>query len=84
MQDSNNWKGMKPVLEILVPTFNRSDAAQEAIENVLGCNDERLTVRCNSNCYDSTLEKYRNLGPRVKYDSFDKNRGAKANIYKLI
>jgi hypothetical protein len=84
MQDSNNWKGMKPVLEILVPTFNRSDAAQEAIENVLGCNDERLTVRCNSNCYDSTLEKYRNLGPRVKYDSFDKNRGAKANIYKLL
>jgi len=84
MQESNNCKEIRPVLEILVPTFNRSYAAQEAIENVLACNDERLTVSCNSNCYDATLEKYRNLGPRVKYDSFDINRGAKENIYKLL
>ena len=51
----------KPVLEILIPTFNRSHSAQEAIENVLACNDERLTVRCNSNGFEPGLEKYRNL-----------------------
>ncbi len=70
-------KETRPVLQILVPIFNRSAAAQEAIENVLACNDERLTVWCNSNCYDSALEKYRNLGSRVKYDSFEIDRGLK-------
>lgn len=77
-------KETRPVLQILVPTFNRSAAAQEAIENVLACNDERLTVWCNSNCYDSALEKYRNLSSRVKYDSFEIDRGLKGNLYKLL
>jgi hypothetical protein len=77
-------KDARPVLQILVPTFNRSAAAQEAIENVLACSDERLTVWCNSNCYDLALEKYRNLSSRVKYDFFEIDRGLKGNLYKLL
>ena len=75
---------MKPVLEILIPTFNRTESAQEAINSVLACNDDRLTVRCNSNGYDPVLEKYRNLNHRVKYDSFESNRGPHANFTKLL
>lgn len=74
----------KPVLEILIPTFNRSHSAQEAIENVLACNDERLTVRCNSNGFEPALEKYRNSDPRVNYDSFESNRGFQENLHKLL
>ena len=74
----------KPVLEILIPTFNRSHSAQEAIENILACNDERLTVRCNSNGFEPALEKYRNLDPRVNYDSFESNRGFQENLHKLL
>ena len=75
---------MKPVLEILIPTFNRTESAQEAINSVLACKDDRLTVRCNSNGYNPVLEKYRNLNNRVKYDSFESNRGPHANFKKLL
>ena len=73
----------KPVLEILIPTFKRSHSAKEAIENVLACDDDRLTVRCNSNGFESALEKYRNLDARVNYDSFESNRGFQENLHKL-
>lgn len=74
----------KPLLEILIPTFNRSHSAREAIENILECNDERLSVRCNSNGFEPSLEKYRNLDPRVNYDSFETNRGFQENLHKLL
>jgi hypothetical protein len=75
---------MKPLLEILIPTFNRSESAEAAIESVLDCNDQRLTVRCNSNGYKPNLEKFRNFDPRVKYDCFNYNRGPHANSTKLF
>jgi len=75
---------MKPLLEILIPTFNRHESAKAAIQSVLDCNDQRLTVRCNSNGYEPSLEKFRNFDSRVKYDCFDKNRGAHANVIKLF
>ena len=75
---------MKPVLEIIIPTFNRPKSAQKAIESVLACNDDRLVVRCNSNGYESTLEKYRDLDIRVKYDSFKFNKGPHASAIKLL
>ena len=50
---------MKEVLEILIPTYNRPDSAKAAIESVLACDDDRLTVRCNSNGFEPSLEKYR-------------------------
>ena len=75
---------MKPVLEILIPTFNRAESFQEAIDSVLKCEDDRLTVRCNSNGYNPALEKYRNLNSRVKYDCFESNKGPHANLTKLF
>ena len=79
-----NMVDKKPLLEILIPTFNRSHSAEEAIENILACNDESLTVRCNSNGFEPALEKYRNLDPRVYYDSFESNRGFQENLHKLL
>ena len=32
----------------------------------------------------SHLEKYRNLDPRVNYDSFETNRGFQENLHKLL
>ena len=75
---------MKPVLEILIPTFNRVESAQAAIESVIDCNDQRLTVRCNSNGYEPNLEKFRNFNSRVNYDCFESNRGPQANSIKLF
>ena len=75
---------MKPLLEILIPTFNRCESAEAAIESVLACNDQRLTVRCNSNGYEPNLEKFRNFHPRVNYDCFNSNRGPLANGMKLF
>ena len=62
---------MKPVLEILIPTYNRSKSAQKAIESVLECNDERISVRCNSNGYDHALQKFCNLNDGVHFDYFE-------------
>ncbi|MAY91235.1 MAG: hypothetical protein CMN00_08725 [Rickettsiales bacterium] len=75
---------MKPLLEILIPTFNRNESAEASIKSVLDCNDQRLTVRCNSNGYEPNLEKFRNFNSRVKYDCFESNRGPKANNLKLF
>ena len=75
---------MKPLLEILIPTFNRSESAEAAIESVIDCNDQRLTVRCNSNGYEPNLEKFRNFDSRVKYDCFEYNKGPHANSKKLF
>ncbi len=75
---------MKPLLEILIPTFNRNESAEASIKSVLDCNDQRLTVRCNSNGYEPNLEKFRNFNSRVNYDCFESNRGPKANNLKLF
>ena len=75
---------MKPLLEILIPTFNRNESAETAIKSVIDCNDQRLTVRCNSNGYEPNLEKFRNFDSRVKYDCFESNRGPQANSIKLF
>ena len=75
---------MKPILEILIPTFKRPSSASAAIDSILACNDSRLTIRCNSNGYENDLEKYRNLNNRVHYDFFKSNKGPNANILKLL
>jgi len=79
-----NFENMKPLLEILIPTFNRNESAEAAIKSVIDCNDQRLTVRCNSNGYEPNLEKFRNFDSRVKYDCFESNRGPQANSIKLF
>ncbi len=72
------------ILEILIPTYKRPAAASRAIQSVLDINDSRLSVRCNSNGYEATLESYRSLDSRVIYDCFNANKGALANFLYLI
>ena len=74
---------VRPVLEILVPTYKRPQKAQEAIESIILCNDHRLSVRCNSNGYEPELEKYRDTNSRINYDCFETNMGPLANGLKL-
>ena len=75
---------MIPTLEILLPTYKRPCRAKEAMESVLSCNDDRLTIRCNSNGYEPDLEKYRNINKRLNYDCFQTNQGPQANVLKLF
>lgn len=72
------------MLEILIPTYNRPEAATQAIESCLAISDPRLTVRCNSNGYELSLEKFRNFNKKITYDCFEKNRGVHANILYLL
>ena len=72
------------LLEVLIPTFNRPDAAIRAIKSVLSIDDPRIKVRCNSNGREATLEHFCSQHPNVYYDSFEVNLGPEANIHKLL
>jgi hypothetical protein len=71
-------------LEILIPTYGRPNSAMEAIRSCLENSDSRLSVRCNSNGYEPSLEKFRNLESRLTYDCFAENRGANVNFAYLL
>ena len=71
-------------LEILIPTYGRPESAMVAIRSCLANSDSRLSVRCNSNGYEPSLEKFRNLESRLTYDCFAENRGANANFAYLL
>jgi glycosyltransferase involved in cell wall biosynthesis len=71
------------LLEVLIPTYGRPESAALAIESVLACDDDRISVRCNSNGYEPLLEKYRDYDKRVIYDCFLENRGVDANLLHL-
>ena len=71
-------------LEILIPTYGRPKSATEAIESCLTNSDERISVRCNSNGFEPSLEKYKNYDSRLNYTCFDSNRGPHANVLYLL
>ena len=71
-------------LEILIPTYGRPQSAAEAMESSLHSTDDRFGVRCNSNGFEQLLEKYRAFDPRLVYDSFDQNKGPRANAALLL
>ena len=72
------------LLEVLIPTFNRPEAAIRAIKSVLSIDDPRIKVRCNSNGREATLEHFCSQHPNVYYDSFEINLGPEANVHKLL
>lgn len=71
-------------LEILIPTFGRPESAAQAIESCLTNPDNRLSVRCNSNGYEPSLEKFKNYDTRLTYNCFGSNKGVRANILYLL
>ena len=71
-------------LEILIPTYRRPESAAIAIESCLANQDQRISVRCNSNGAEPLLEKYRTSDHRLTYTSFDSNRGPHENFLYLL
>jgi len=71
-------------LEILIPTFGRPESAAQAIESCLANPDARLSVRCNSNGYEPSLEKFKDYDTRLTYSCFSSNKGVRANILYLL
>ncbi len=69
----------KNLLEILIPTYKRPKSAMRAIQSCLAIDDPRITVRCNSNGYEPSLEKLRNFDERLIYTCFKENMGPQAN-----
>lgn len=72
------------LLEVLIPTYGRPESAACAIQSCLANPDPRLAVRCNSNGFESSLEKFRNVDARLTYDCFATNRGVLANLLYLF
>lgn len=75
---------MTNTLEILIPTYGRPESAAEAIKSCLSTDDPRISVRCNSNGIEPSLELFRYYDPRLIYDCFETNRGVHANFYHLL
>lgn len=71
-------------LEILIPTYGRPASAADAIKSCLSSNDPRISVRCNSNGTEPSLELFRSFDPRLIYDCFETNCGVHANFYHLL
>lgn len=72
------------LLEILIPTYGRPESAACAIESCLANPDPRLAVRCNSNGFEPSLERFRSFDARLTYDCFAENIGVNANILYLL
>lgn len=73
-----------PLLEVLIPTYNRPQQAIRAIASVLAAKDDRVMVRCHSNGYESTLENFCANNSQVAYGYFETNHGPEKNAHKLI
>jgi len=67
------------LLEILIPTYNRTFHAINAIQSCISVNDPRLGVFCHSNGKDEILEDFLSDKPIVRYGYFQKNLGAIKN-----
>lgn len=76
--------GEKLILEVLIPTYNRSDSAINAVNSVLECDDSRIAVFCHSNGIDKKLDAEFACRKRLRYGYFSSNRGAIENFRKLI
>jgi len=71
-------------LEILIPTYMRPESAADAMLSCLAVDDDRISVRCNSNGYEPSLERFRDLDSRLTYSCFESNRGVRENFLFLL
>lgn len=74
----------RKVLEVLIPTYGRPQAAIGAIHSVLACEDPRIGVFCHSNGLEPELEAAVFQRERVRFGSFPENRGMVANFRKVL
>lgn len=76
----------RPILEILIPTYNRPERAIEAIDSCLRIPSDQLRVSCHSNGAEALLRAYSEncKDQRFRFGWFEENRGVCANLRKLI
>ena len=72
------------VLEVLIPTYRRPQAAIGAIDSVLSGGDQRVGVFCHSNGVEPELASAAAQRPTLRYACFPENRGAVANFRKIL
>jgi glycosyltransferase involved in cell wall biosynthesis len=72
------------LLDILIPTFNRTSYAINAIQSCLNVNDPRISIFCHSNGKDQALEEFLSDKPNVRYGYFQKNLGPIKNGQILL
>lgn len=72
------------VLDILIPTYGRNEAAINAIDSCLKCNDSRFSVLCNSNEISDKLKYYSSGKDKLYYSQFDCNKGVRKNLSFLL
>lgn len=76
----------RPILDILIPTYNRPARAIEAVDSCLRIPSDQLRVSCHSNGADARLQAHADSckDPRFRFGFFEENRGVCANLRKLI
>lgn len=76
----------RPILEIMIPTYNRPERAIEAIDSCLRISSDELRVSCHSNGAEALLQAYSESckDRRFRFGWFEENRGVCANLRKLI
>lgn len=72
------------ILEIVIPTCGRPQAAIGAIESVLLCADSRVGIFCHSNGVEHALESAITRYAGVRYGHFPENMGMVANFRKVL
>lgn len=76
--------GQEKLLEVLIPTYNRTESAISAIESVISTGEERVGVFCHSNGADPKLQNFALRHPKVRYGCYSENKGAVANFLKIL
>lgn len=72
------------VLEVLIPTYRRPQAAIGAIDSVLASANPNVGAFCHSNGIEPELEMAAAQRPELRYACFPENRGAIANFRKIL
>ena len=74
----------KPLLEVLIATYNRPDRVLNAIHSCLNIKDDRIIVSCSSNGREEKLMHLVNYDKRLRFSFFETNQGPNKNWGKLL
>ncbi len=82
-------KEHRPILSICIPSYNRGDKAQRAVENILESSlDSEIEIVISNNGSVINQEGYQNIknmrDQRIQYSEFDSNQGYASNVAKVL
>ena len=87
MHEMRRQNPLSPEISVLIPTYNRGDYLEEAIESVLEQDYENFKLIVSDNgSTDGTEERVKKYlaNPRVRYFRNEKNLGSGPNYRKLL